>query len=71
MPRADLVRLDAKIAVLAHDPRPPGHTKLEGGSELYRIRSGDYRALYQIEDDRLRVLVVTAGHRRDVYRRKP
>jgi len=50
------------------NPRPPGATKLEGGGELYRIRSGDYRIIYQIRDDRLVVLVVIVGHRREVYR---
>jgi mRNA interferase RelE/StbE len=42
--------------------------KLSGEESLYRIRSGDYRAVYQIQDDHLRVLIVTLGHRREVYR---
>lgn len=57
-----------KIDDLALTPRPRGVEKLEGPDGLYRIRSGDYRVIYQIEDERLVVLVVTIGHRGDVYR---
>lgn len=60
-------RVDAAILALAGDPRPHGCRKLSG-SEEYRIRVGDYRILYEIEDAFLRILVVKVGHRRDVYR---
>jgi mRNA interferase RelE/StbE len=53
---------------LADDPRPQGSEKITGSDDLYRIRSGDYRAIYTIQDDRLVVLVVRVAHRRDVYR---
>mgnify|MGYP001580816136 FL=1 len=53
---------------LAATPRPKGVKKLTGTDDLYRIRVGDYRIVYQIHDDRLIVLVVRIGHRRDVYR---
>lgn len=56
-----------RIASLADDPRPPGHTKLTG-REAYRVRQGTYRILYTIADDVLVVEVVKVGHRRDVYR---
>jgi mRNA interferase RelE/StbE len=59
-------RIDAAILALAGDPRPNGCRKLSG-SEEYRIRVGEYRVLYEIEDAVLRVLVVKVGHRRDVY----
>lgn len=59
-------RIDAAIWALAGDPRPHGCRKMSG-SEEYRIRVGDYRVLYEIEDAVLRVLVVKVGHRRDVY----
>jgi mRNA interferase RelE/StbE len=59
--------LDA-IDHLGDDPRPPGTKALQGGGGLLRIRIGDYRVVYAVEDDRLVVLVVTLGHRRDVYR---
>lgn len=53
---------------LAHNPRPPGARKLSGMADTWRIRVGDYRILYTIEDDQLIVLVIKIGHRRDVYR---
>ena len=74
--RKDLRALDDKtrcrilrvIVALAVNPRPPGARKLRGGSELWRVRVGDYRILYSIEEARLVVLVVKIGHRREVYR---
>ncbi len=66
--KADLRRVDAKILGLAETPRPPGTKKLEGVENLYRIRSGDYRIVYQIEEARLVVVIVDVGNRRDIYR---
>ena len=63
----DVRRILACIAALADDPRPPGSKKLSG-QERYRLRQGDYRILYEIEDDKLIVCVVKVRHRRDVYR---
>ena len=68
LPRQTQERLGAAIDRLAGDPRPPGVVKLSAEEGLYRIRDGDYRAIYRIEDDRLVVLVVKVGHRRHVYR---
>ncbi len=56
-----------RIRSLADDPRPAGCEKLSG-QERYRVRQGVYRIVYEIEDDKLTVLVVKVGHRRDVYR---
>lgn len=56
------------IDTLAFDPRPQGCEKLEGASDLYRVRCGEYRVIYQVQDDVLVVLVVRARHRREVYR---
>jgi mRNA interferase RelE/StbE len=67
LPPKDRGRIVARIQLLAQDPRPQGAEKLSG-QERYRIRQGDYRILYEIEDDILRVMVVKIGHRRDVYR---
>ena len=61
-------RLGDVIAALAVDPRPPGVVKLTGEDRLYRMRGGDYRVIYQVQDERLLVLVVKVGHRREVYR---
>ena len=62
-----LQRIDRKIRALAEDPRPRGVEKLEGASNLYRVRVGDYRILYEIEDARLLVVLVRVRHRREVY----
>lgn len=61
-------RLDPAIQALSQDPRPPGCKKLSGEEFLWRIRVGDYRIVYQIQDNELLVLVVKVGHRRDIYR---
>ena len=59
--------LAAMIGDLMEQPRPRQSIKMTG-HDLYRIRSGDYRLIYRIEDDKLVVLIVTIGHRREVYR---
>jgi mRNA interferase RelE/StbE len=61
-------RLSGAIDALADEPRPHGVKKLEGAKDLYRVRVGQYRIIYQIHDDKLVIVVVTLGHRRDVYR---
>ena len=63
----DRRRLAARIQGLSANPRPPGTEKLSG-EEKYRIRQGDYRVLYVIDDGAQTVTVVSIGHRRDVYR---
>ena len=63
-------RLAPKINALADHPRPRGCKKLADLENLYRIRFGDYRVVYQVQDRVLLVLVVGIGHRRDVYRRQ-
>jgi mRNA interferase RelE/StbE len=65
--RAVQVRIFAKINRLADDPRPPGCLKLAGRDNVYRLRIGDFRVLYNIVDAKLIVLVLKVGHRRDVY----
>ena len=68
LPRKDRSRIVEKIAALAEHPRPPGSEKLSG-EEKYRLRQGDYRVLYSIQDASGTVTVVKIGHRREVYRR--
>jgi mRNA interferase RelE/StbE len=60
-------RIQGAIALLAGDPRPPSSRPLRGRPG-YRVRVGDYRIIYTVADDVLLVVVVTLGHRRDVYR---
>lgn len=55
------------IAQLSENPRPPGYIKLKG-EEAYRIRVGNYRIIYEIDDDKVVVIVVTIGHRKDIYK---
>jgi len=61
-------RVDAAILALADNPRPTGCTKLSGESGLWRIRVGNYRVLYEIQDQQLIIVVVTVAHRREVHR---
>lgn len=63
-------RIADAINELAIDPRPVGVKKLAGEDSLYRVRVGNYRIIYQIRDKELVVLVVTIGHRREIYRRR-
>lgn len=67
LPKDVQKRLFLAIQRLAIDPRPPGVKKLQSAFDLYRIRVGDYRVVYTIQDGELKILVVTIGHRRDVY----
>lgn len=59
--------LTKRIAALAEDPRPAGCLKLKGFSDLWRIRSGDYRVIYRIDDGVLVVQVIKVSHRSDAY----
>ena len=61
-------RVFTAIEALENEPRPSGVVKLEGESNTYRLRSGDYRIIYEIEDAALRVLVVKVGDRKEVYK---
>ena len=63
-------RVQAAIELLADDPRPPRARKLVGGAGEWRVRTGDFRIVYEIRDGQLLVLVVAVGHRRDVYDRR-
>ena len=67
IPSQDLKRIIDKINLLTDDPRPPGSTKLSG-KDYYRIRQGDYRIVYEIVENRLVIVVIKIGHRREVYR---
>lgn len=68
LPKHDQRRVAKKIDSLKEEPRPAGVKRLAEADGVYRVRSGDYRILYRVEDDVLLVLVVKIGNRRDVYR---
>ena len=62
-------RVYDKISQLAEEPRPDGVVKLKGYDNEYRIRIGDYRLVYEIQDEQLIVLLLQCKHRRDVYKK--
>jgi mRNA interferase RelE/StbE len=68
LPAAVRERIVRASERLRTDPRPPGVVKLAGSDELYRIRAGDYRIIYQIADDQLIVIIARVAHRKDAYR---
>jgi mRNA interferase RelE/StbE len=61
-------RIQAALDLLSADPRPPAATQLVGGSGEWRVRTGDYRIVYEIEDEQVLVLVLRVGHRREIYK---
>ncbi|UZJ23660.1 type II toxin-antitoxin system RelE/ParE family toxin [Rhodococcus antarcticus] len=61
-------QMQAALELLSSDPRPPAATQLVGGAGEWRVRTGDYRIVYEIEDEELLVLVLRVGHRREIYR---
>lgn len=67
LPLKDRRRVVGRIQALASEPRPEGCEKLSG-QEKFRLRQGDYRILYSVDDPGAEVTVVKIGHRRDVYR---
>lgn len=64
----DRERILRALISLESDPRPRAAAKLKGQHDTYRLRVGDYRILYEVRDDVLRVLVVRLAHRREAYR---
>ena len=71
LPKGAQRRIDAALQMLRENPRPPKAHRLKGKlGDYYRVRTGNYRIIYTIEDDRLVICVVMIGHRKDVYRRR-
>ena len=66
MNEPDYSKLKSSILSLTSNPRPPGCKKLKG-RQAYRVRQGDYRIMYEIQDKLLKIYVIPIGHRRDVY----
>lgn len=66
--KRDRAKVVAAIQNLADQPSPAGVEKLAGADQLYRIRVGDFRVIYEIVDSALVVTVIKIGHRRDVYK---
>lgn len=68
LPREDQRRVVRALVALADNPLPRGARKLHGHEDVFRIRVGRYRVLYSVADDRLVIIILKVGHRRDVYR---
>ncbi|PKB64711.1 MAG: plasmid stabilization protein [SAR202 cluster bacterium Io17-Chloro-G2] len=68
VPRLIFPRIQLAIDALANDPRPPGCVKLVGSSDQWRVRIGDYRVIYAVDDGRREVIILRVGHRREIYR---
>ena len=67
IPSQDIERIISKIDSLATDPRPAGASKLVG-TQAWRVRTGNYRILYQIDDQAQSITIIKIGHRSAVYR---
>jgi mRNA interferase RelE/StbE len=71
LPRKELLRIKRKIDALAEKLPDPAITKMKGNNKFHKIRTGDYRIIYEIHDDALVILVVKIGHRKDIYNQLP
>jgi mRNA interferase RelE/StbE len=67
-PKKDLVRIKKKIEELGQNLPEPNTTKMKGNNSFHKIRTGDYRIIYEIHDDRVVILIVKIGHRKDIYK---
>lgn len=66
-PKRDLVRIKKKIEALGQNLPEPNTTKMKGNNSFHKIRTGNYRIIYEIHDERVVILIVKIGHRKDVY----
>ena len=69
LPKSDRRRIRDKIDSFANNLRDPAATKMKGDNPFHRARVGDYRIIYEIQEDTLVILVLKIGHRKEVYRR--
>jgi len=69
--KKDLVRIKKKIEEIGRNLPNPNQTKMKGDNPFHRVRTGDYRIIYEVHDDRVVILIVKVGHRKDVYKRLP
>lgn len=70
LPRNDVQAIYRRLETLREDPRPRGAEKIQGERDAWRVRQGNYRIVYRVDDIVLVVTVVRIGHRRDVYRKR-
>jgi len=69
LPAIDVKKIVATIQSLTLDPYPDGCRKISGEKSTYRVRQGNYRIIYEIEDNKLVILILKIGHRKDVYKK--
>lgn len=70
-PKRDLVRIKKRINDLATNLPAPATTRMKGNNDFHKVRCGDYRIIYEMHDDRLIILAMKIGHRKDVYKNLP
>jgi mRNA interferase RelE/StbE len=70
-PKRELLRIKKRLEDLSNNLPDPATTKMKGDNDFHKVRIGDYRIVYEIQGDRLVVLVVKIGHRKDVYKNLP
>ena len=61
-------QITKKLLLLKTNPKSPGYKKIEGRENIYRLRSGDYRIIYEIRESEIVIYIFTIGHRSDIYR---
>ncbi len=61
-------RIGAAINALGSEPHPPGSRKMVGSGALFRLRVGDYRVIYEVQEKVLTIFIIRIGHRKDIYR---
>jgi mRNA interferase RelE/StbE len=71
IPNVDVIRIVSAVKNLAHDPLPKDYKKLKAGSDIFRIRQGNYRIIYEIDRKVKQVRILCARHRKDVYKNIP
>jgi mRNA interferase RelE/StbE len=67
-PKKDLVRIKKKIEEPGQNLPEPDTTRMKGNNSFHKIRTGDYRIIYEIHDDRVVILIVKTGHRKDIHK---
>jgi len=67
LPNEDIEKIKSKILELGKNPRPSGYIKLKG-TEAFRVRVGNYRIIYEINDKDFVVIIVAIGHRKEIYK---
>ena len=71
IPKPDGKRIVEKIDSLAENPPNPDTTKMKGNNPFHKVRTGNYRIIYEVQEEVLVILIVKIGHRKDIYRNLP